>query len=217
MVAFLNIPALFLHAEDRLSIFGEVDVEYTVGMKTTSRKNKRKDRHDIKEGDRSVDSTDRRGLTNHQLINVSHLKIQKSTLLHKVHERNMVSLKLSFDAITKEIDSSERIDERRCPEYNTENKWWKEVDSLMDERSQLHLWMRETNDSRIEDITTPCDVLMKNVEDSRSRLSNTMTPVSLLTSENSTSLVGGDEDIVELKFSPLDDEKELYFIEIQTN
>jgi len=47
----------------------------------------------------------------------------------------MIQLKIEFDSISSEILTVERRAERRCPVYKEDNKYWMEVDQLLEERS----------------------------------------------------------------------------------
>lgn len=124
--------------------------------------------NDIKSEERKNDNNKKRGLTNYQLINLSHLKIQKEKLIHKIKERNMIHLKIAFDSLTQEIESAERRSERRCPDYDENNRFLKEVDGLIDERHALHIRINTPASVEVEDLATPYDEIITESDDSKS-------------------------------------------------
>ena len=168
----------FVESEHRLEFFGETELEDSDKVKDKTRSNKRKNKLDDKLNDHTSDNSNKRGLTNDQLINLSHLQLQKETLLHKMNERNMIAIKIEFDSLTKEIESAERRAKRRCSEYDECNQYWKIVDGLIEERQSLRQRMKNTDSVKITEITTPCDEIM--LESVTTKSSNSLIDKSII-------------------------------------
>ena len=149
----------FTSPENRLPIFGEEAIEDLDSIKKKTRNNKRKTEVLTKMEEHSHDDKNQRGMTHDQMINLSHVQIQREMLLQKLNEQDMIQLKIEFDSISSEIETAERRAEKRCPLYQEDNKYWMEVDQLLEERRDLRRRM-SSGKTKKRKFSTPCDEIM---------------------------------------------------------
>ena len=108
------------------------------------------------------------GMTHDQMIDLSHVHIQREILLHKLNEHDMNQLKIEFDCITREIETAERRAERRCPIYQEYNKYWMEVDQLLEERTDLRRRMSSSNTKK-RNFSIPYDEIIVSPQSTTTR------------------------------------------------
>ena len=66
-------------------------------------------------------------------------------MLDRKHEVAMVALSLEESAMTKMVDASERRAMQRCPDYDSNNQYWKKVDGMLKDQDLLMVKIRNFN------------------------------------------------------------------------
>lgn len=107
-----------------------------------------------KTDERSNDTTGDRGFSTDQRISIESMNINKKRLEHQQHETRLVGLSIQGSAIRSQIESAEKRAELRCPTYDENNKFWKRVDELLEQQSDVVRSIREYSDSLISPAAT---------------------------------------------------------------
>ena len=83
--------------------------------------------------DRRNDHDNTRGLTIDQRISIASFKLQKRSQLQMENEQRLVALIAHESALSRQLDAAERRASVRCKEYDSQNRYWKMVDDLMEQ------------------------------------------------------------------------------------
>ena len=137
-------------------------------MKQKIRKHKSRTEKVTKKEKNSNNDKNQYGMTHDQMIDLSHVHIQREILLHKLNEHDTNQLKIEFDCITREIETAERRAERRCPIYQEYNRYWMEVDQLLEERTDLRRRMSSSNTKK-RNFSIPYDEIIVSPQSTTTR------------------------------------------------
>ena len=95
-----------------------------------SRAQMRKKKKIDKEVERSMDTTNERGLTTDQMISLQNVQVQRDRLNTHKDEVAIASLMMQNTILKDQIAQYEKRAERMCPTYNEKNVHWARVDGL---------------------------------------------------------------------------------------
>ena len=105
--------------------------------KDGSMKMHRKKEKLIKDVARECDATSERGLTSSERIDLENLEMQKQMMRDRQNETSIVALSIEEAAITKQLAMAEARADRRCPEFDPNNIYWKRVDVLVEKQDDI--------------------------------------------------------------------------------
>ena len=105
--------------------------------KNGSRSSSKKKEKLIKDVAREYDDTSERGLTTSQRIDLENLEIQKEMMRDRKNETSIVALSIEEAAISKQLAMAEARADRRCPEFDPNNIYWKRVDVLVEKQDDI--------------------------------------------------------------------------------
>ena len=112
---------------------------------TKSRDERRKETVKQMATDRKNDDNNMRGLTIDQKISIANYQLQKRSQLQMENEQRLVALIAHESALSKQIDAAERRAAVRCETYCTTNRYWKMVDDLMEQQTDVTVSIKGFN------------------------------------------------------------------------
>ena len=104
---------------------------------TKSRDERRKETAKQMATNRKNDDNNMRGLTIDQKISIANYQLQKRSQLQMENEQRLVALIAHESALSKQIDAAERRAAVRCETYCATNRYWKMVDDLMEQQTEV--------------------------------------------------------------------------------
>lgn len=105
-----------------------------------------------KDNERASDTLNVRGYSTDQRISIENMNVSIRRLEHQQKESKLVGLSIQASAIGTQIASAETRAIQRCPEYNPNNMYWKRVDLLIQQETDVVCTMNKyNNDLLVED------------------------------------------------------------------
>ena len=128
------------------------DTDDAPKTKSLTQLQKRKMRKVDKDNERASDTLNVRGYSTDQRISIETMNVNIRRLEHQQKESKLVGLSIQVSAIGTQIASAEARATQRCPEYNANNLYWKRVDLLIQQETDVVFTMNKyNNDLLVED------------------------------------------------------------------
>ena len=106
------------------------------------RAQRRKEAMKQKSLERDDSTTEVRGFSTDQRINIQALNINKNRLDHQKNQTYLVGLSIQESAMSRQVRQCENRAANRCPVYDSENIHWKVADDLIEKHNELVLSIR---------------------------------------------------------------------------
>jgi hypothetical protein len=110
---------------------------------------KRKARRALKKEERSNDVVSVRGYSTDQRISIENMNVNIRRLEHQKKEVKMVGLSIQEAAIGRQITAAENRAALRCPQYNKDNMYWRQVDILIQQQTECVVMMNKYNNEML--------------------------------------------------------------------
>ena len=92
--------------------------------------------------ERDNSTTEVRGFSTDQRINIQALNINKNRLDHQKNQTYLVGLSIQESAMSRQVQQCEIRAANRCPVYDSKNKHWKVADDLIAKHNELVISIR---------------------------------------------------------------------------
>jgi hypothetical protein len=154
---------------------------------------RRKQRRAAKKEERSSDIVNVRGYSTDQRISIENMNVNICRLEHQKKEVKMVGLSIQEAAIGRQITSAENRAVLRCPEYDPTNMYWRQVDLLVQQQSEVVVIMNKYNNEMLFEKEDESSILNKSPV--VSSFLNQPSP-NKTTKRTYTDLVGDDDNVL---------------------
>jgi hypothetical protein len=140
-----------IHLTPLLTIFIHISIDDAPKKVKLTQSQKRRNRKAEKDNERSSDMTNVRGYSTDQRISIEHMNVSIRRLEHQQKESKLVGLSIQVSAIGTQIASAEARAIQRCPQYDPTNIYWKRVDQLIEQETEVVFTMNKYNNDLLID------------------------------------------------------------------